>query len=84
MNDSEAKCIYAAVGGWIKRAWSRLLPVALVLLLYPFPATALDYCFEEAGREYGVSPAVLWSLSKVESNHEAYAVNVNRNGSYDY
>jgi soluble lytic murein transglycosylase-like protein len=41
-------------------------------------------CFEEAGRGYGISPALLYTIAKVESNLNPGAVNRNTNGSYDY
>jgi soluble lytic murein transglycosylase-like protein len=42
------------------------------------------YCFNNAGYEYGVSPLVLWAISKNESNHNPLAVNENKNGSVDF
>lgn len=39
--------------------------------------------FVEAGKYYGVSPWLLWSVGKVESNHNPYAINKNKNGTYD-
>jgi len=43
----------------------------------------LQVCFQEAGSYYGVSPLLLWGIAKVESNFNPYAVNRNRDGSYD-
>ncbi|WP_224962727.1 lytic transglycosylase domain-containing protein [Geomonas subterranea] len=42
------------------------------------------FCFEEAGREYGIAPQLLWSIAKGESNLNPNAVNRNKDGSYDY
>lgn len=47
-------------------------------------AYSQDYCFEEAGELYGISPALLWAISKEESGFDPYAINVNKNGTYDY
>lgn len=33
---------------------------------------------------YGISPRLLWSISKGESNFNPLAVNHNTNGSYDF
>ena len=46
--------------------------------------TAYSFCFDEAGGIYGVSPRLLWSIAKEESNFNAGAINHNTNGSYDY
>jgi len=59
-----------------------LLILFLIVILLPTIASA--FCFEEAGREYGVDPAVLWSIAKNESNFNPWAVNHNSNGSYDF
>ncbi len=48
------------------------------------PTHAQDYCFEEAGRMYNISPDILWTISRVESGHRPFAVNFNRNGTYDF
>lgn len=45
---------------------------------------AADYCFEEAGGIYGISPIVLWVIAKGESNFKPQAINRNTDGSYDY
>lgn len=58
--------------------------VIVAILTTPYFALSLDYCFEDAGRQHGISPAVLWAISKVESRFNPYAINYNRNGTYDY
>lgn len=40
-------------------------------------------CFDYASRFYGVSHWVLWAIAKVESGFNPYAVNKNKDGSYD-
>jgi len=52
--------------------------------LVVMPVSAHSFCFEEAGRFYGISPQLLWSIAKTESNFNPNAVNRNTNGSYDY
>ena len=54
--------------------------LALLLLL---PATAFPFCFDDAGRAYGVSPLLLQGIARVESNMNPNAVNRNTNGSID-
>lgn len=58
-----------------------LATLALVLCVYSY---ADAFCFEEAGEEYNVSPLVLRSIAKGESNFNPSAINYNKNGSYDY
>ena len=55
-----------------------------LIILFPFPALASAFCFEQAGADYGVSPGLLWSIAKVESGFAPQAVNWNQNGTYDY
>jgi soluble lytic murein transglycosylase-like protein len=49
-----------------------------------FTTSALPFCFEQAGAEYGVAPEILWALSTKESGGNPTAYNQNSNGSYDY
>lgn len=59
------------------------LLVFFVVLLF-LPATSFAFCFEEAGREYRISPDLLRSISKVESGGNPRAIHRNKNGSYDF
>jgi soluble lytic murein transglycosylase-like protein len=42
------------------------------------------YCFGEAGALYGISPLLLWSISRHESNHSPTAIHSNPDGSFDF
>jgi soluble lytic murein transglycosylase-like protein len=57
------------------------LPVGLLLLLLANVGHA--HCFDQAGARYGVSPVLLSAISRVESNGNPLARNVNRDGSED-
>lgn len=50
-------------------------------LLFPSPLPA--FCFDDAGREYAVSPLLLESIAKTESGLNPKAAHQNRNGSTD-
>ena len=64
---------------------SRLTGICLIAFcLACQPAHASAFCFEEAGSMYGISPQLLWSIAKTESNFNPRAINRNSNGSYDY
>ena len=52
--------------------------------LTPHLALSQNYCFEEAGKQYGISPMLLWAISREESGFNPFAINYNRNGSYDF
>lgn len=53
-------------------------------LLFFLPHKTLAFCFEEAGKVYGIHPQLLWSIAKVESNFNPRAINRNYNGTYDF
>jgi len=47
------------------------------------PADASAFCFEDAGKTYGISPMLLESIAKTESSLNPKAINKNQNGSID-
>lgn len=42
------------------------------------------FCFEAAAKVYGLSPDLLQAIARVESDLKPEAVNLNKDGSYDY
>jgi len=58
--------------------------IGICLLFMPLSAFSQNYCFEEAGRQYDIAPVLLWAISKEESRFNPYAINFNRDGTYDY
>ena len=62
----------------------KFISLKLILTFLFYCTHAQAYCFEEAGQLYSISPQLLWSIAKVESNFQANAVNWNRNGTYDF
>ncbi len=52
-------------------------------MLLSFPVFAGAFCFEEAGKMYGINPVLLQSIARVESGLDSKAVNSNKNGSTD-
>ncbi len=54
------------------------------LLLAAGAARGEEYCFDEAGMEYGINPRILKAIAGVESNLAPRAINWNRNGTYDF
>lgn len=57
---------------------------ALAALLLALASDASAFCFEEAGRQYGINPQILRAIAKVESNFNPAAINYNTNGTYDF
>jgi len=55
----------------------------VMAMLFLLPALAQAFCFEEAGRLYGVNPRLLQGIARVESGLNPSAVNRNRNGTVD-
>jgi soluble lytic murein transglycosylase-like protein len=58
--------------------------VFLFCLSVGSPNPAAAFCFEEAGNRYGISPHILYAISKGESSFNPLAINYNSNGTYDY
>ncbi|KIM06059.1 MAG: twitching motility protein PilT [Sulfurovum sp. AS07-7] len=56
--------------------------VTLLFLLNTFLLADVNY-YEEAGEYFGIDPRLLWSIAKIESNHNPHAINVNKNGTED-
>ena len=56
----------------------------LLLLLAPSVGQAAEFCFEDAGQEFRISPLLLESIARTESSLNPRAINRNSNGSVDY
>jgi soluble lytic murein transglycosylase-like protein len=61
-----------------------LLSLLVLLCVSSCRAETDTFCFEEAGRDYGISPQLLEAVSWAESRHEPAALHINANGSTDY
>lgn len=61
----------------------RYLAIGIILSFIFFSSAVSAFCFKEAGNMYGISPALLRAIAKVESDLQPDAVNFNANGSYD-
>ena len=57
-----------------------VLPILLLLLI---AENGYGFCFEEAGRFYGINPSLLSAIAEVESGMDPTAVNHNADGSMD-
>jgi hypothetical protein len=69
----------------MKIKFKPLFLIALILLFIIFQrSTAFSYCFVEAGEMYDIPSNILRAIAEVESSFDAYAVNHNKDGSYDY
>lgn len=55
----------------------------IIIAILLFPAISSAFCFDEAGRQYGVSPRLLQGIARVESRMNPAATNRNRNGTVD-
>ena len=55
-----------------------------ILIFFTGVSSSWAFCFDEAGRKFNVSPALLKAIAKVESSLNPNAVNYNKNGSYDF
>jgi soluble lytic murein transglycosylase-like protein len=55
----------------------------IILGIILFPSLSSAFCFEEAGRLYGLNPRLLWSIAKVESDFNPTAIN-RREKDFDY
>jgi len=58
--------------------------IILTMFQLILPMSSHGFCFEEAGALYKISPRLLWTIAKVESNFNPNAVNKNSDGSYDF
>lgn len=61
---------------------TRLLILCVIFCLQGLYAES-ETLFEKYGKQYGIPPQILWGIAKVESNFNPYAVNKNKNNTYD-
>lgn len=62
---------------------SRFARQASVALLAGALSTGASACWEQAGRQYGVAPQLLYAIARAESGLNAKAIGRNPGGSYD-
>lgn len=60
-----------------------LISSIIVSFIYIRPASAA-MCFNRAGRHYGIEPALLIAIARVESDFNPKAIDWDTNGTYDY
>src|SRR5512146_2506830 len=73
-------------GGEFRREESvmgRMGLLVVAALLLASTSHGEEYCFDEAGDQYGINPRILKAIAGVESNLAPRAINRNRNGTYD-
>lgn len=58
------------------------VPAGAILLFLPLQGHC--FCFDRAASDFGISPALLKGIARVESGFDAKAVNSNRNGTSDF
>ena len=56
---------------------------ASLIFFISMPTITFGFCFDDAGRRYGINPALLRSIARTESNLDPSAVNKNANGTFD-
>lgn len=59
-----------------------LSKIFLIICVCSFLKADSNY-YEEAGSYFNIDPRLLWSVAKVESKHNPYAISVNENGTED-
>jgi soluble lytic murein transglycosylase-like protein len=63
---------------------SQWLKTSLAAALVIVPVSAHAFCFNEAGKEYNLSPNLLYSIGQHESGLNPKTVHWNTNGTYDF
>ena len=58
--------------------------VTMILLVLACHKNAFSFCFERAGRIYGISPQLIKAIAYQESAFDSNAIHRNSNGSFDY
>lgn len=63
--------------------YSLLVTFLLFTIHYPLSTAVYAFCFDEAGKAFGINPFLLRGIARIESNLNPNAINRNTNGSVD-
>lgn len=66
-----------------RQLWNAIAILSWSLTSAPVTADYLARCFSDAGRRYGIAPALLQAIAATESGFDSRAIHINADGSSD-